>query len=80
MAQGPSITYKVTRVTPDTQFPPGEQPVQGKLVAFTTSTGYTGSVFAPDSVFADKNALVLMIEDQVRMVAVAQTITGSVQA
>lgn len=80
MAQPAAVTYQVTRVTPDTQFPPGEQPVTGKLVAFTTSAGYTGSVFVPDSVFADKNAIVRMVEDQVRLVAQAQSISGSVTA
>jgi hypothetical protein len=79
MAQGAPITYQVTRVTPDTQFPPGEQPVKGNLVAFTTSSGYSGSVFVPDSVFADKSAVVRMIEDQVRLVAAAQSISGTVQ-
>lgn len=80
MAQGPAVTYQVTRVTPDTQFPVGEQPVQGKLVAFTTSTGYAGSVFVPDSVFGDQNAVKGLIEGQVKLVAQAQAITGSVQA
>ncbi len=79
MAQGPSITYQVTRVTPDTEFPPGEQPVKGQLVAFTTSAGYNGNVFVPDSVFADKNAVARMVEDKVRLVAQAQSITGTVQ-
>lgn len=74
------VTYQVTRVTPDTQFPPGEQPVSGKLVAFKTSAGYSGSVFVPDSVFADRTAIARMVEDQVRLVVAAQSIAGSVQA
>lgn len=79
MAQGTPVTYQVTRITPDTQFPPGEQPVQGKLVAYSTSAGYNGSVFVPDSVFADRAAVARMVEDQVRLVAAAQSISGSVQ-
>lgn len=80
MTQPAAVTYRVTRVTPDTQFPPGEQPVTGKLVAFTTSAGYNGSVFVPDSVFADKQAITRMVEDEVRLVAVAQGISGTVTA
>lgn len=79
MAQGPPVTYQVTRVTPDTQFPVGEQPVKGQLVAFTTSTGYAGNVFVPDAVFADRAAVVQMIEAQVKLVAVAQAISGTIQ-
>lgn len=80
MTQPTAITYQVSRVTPDTQFPPGEQPVHGKLVAFSTSAGYTGSVFVPDSVFADHQAVRRMIEDQVLLVAKAQQISGTVTA
>jgi hypothetical protein len=79
MAQGTPITYQVTRVTPDTQFPPGEQPVAGQLVAFTTSAGYSGNVFVPDSVFSDKSAVTRMVEDKVRLVAQAQSISGTIQ-
>lgn len=79
MGQGPMITYTVSRVTPDTQFPPGEQPVKGQLVAYSTSTGYNGSVFVPDTIFADQSAVKRMIEAQVRLVAAAQAITGTVQ-
>lgn len=79
MAASAPVTYQVTRVTPDTQFPPGEQPVTGKLVAFSTSAGYSGSVFVPDAVFADRTAITRLVEDQVRLVAVAQSISGSVQ-
>ncbi len=78
MATGTPITYQVTRVTPDTQYPPGEQPVPGKSVAFSTSVGYTGTVFVPDSVFSDQAAVKRMIEDQVKLVAAAQSISGSI--
>lgn len=78
MATGEPISYQVTRVTPDTQFPAGEQPVTGKLVAFSTSIGYSGSVFVPDSVFADQAAMRRMIEDQVMLVARARSISGTV--
>lgn len=80
MAQGTPITYQVTRVNPDTQFPPGEQPVKGKQVSFTTSVGYTGQVFVPDSVFGDKAAVTKMIEAEVRLVAIASAISGQITA
>lgn len=79
MAQGPTVTYQVTRVTPSTEFPPGDQPVKGQLVAFTTSTDYSGSIFVPDTVFNDPGAMRRMIEDKVRQVTAAMMITGTIQ-
>ena len=79
MAQGPTITYQVTRVTPDTQFPAGDQPVKGQLVSFTTSSDYSGSIFVPDTVFNDPGAMRRMIEDKVRQVAAAMMIQGTIQ-
>jgi len=78
MAQPTQVTYQVTRVTADTQFPAGSTPVTGKSVAFSTSSGFSGSVFVPDSVFADKDAVTRLIEDQVRIIAQAQGIAGTV--
>lgn len=78
MAQGTPVTYQVTGVTPSTTFNGTSTPVPGKLVAYTTSSGYTGSVFVPDSVFADKAAITRMIEGEVRLVVAAQNITGSI--
>jgi hypothetical protein len=79
MATGTPVTYQVTRITPDTQFPPGAQPVTGKAVAFTTSVGYSGSVFVPDSVFADQAAVRQLIEAEVKLVAAATMLSGTVQ-
>lgn len=78
MPPSPGITYQVTRITPDTKFPPGESPVPGKSVAFSTSVGYTGTIFVPDSVFPDQNAVRRMIEAEVKLVAAATAITGSI--
>ena len=78
MAQGTPITYKVTGVTQDSQFTGQSTPVTGKRVAFETSSGYSGAVFVPDSVFQDKAAVVRMIEGEVRIVAAAQTISGQI--
>ena len=77
MAAPASITYKVTGVTPETRYTPTATPVPGKRVTFTTSTGYEGSVFAPDTVFGDLDAVRQLVEGEVRTVAAAQAITGS---
>lgn len=76
MATGTPITYKVTGVTQDSQFTGQSTPVTGKRVQFSTSTGYEGAVFVPDAVFADVSAVRGLIEDQVKLVAAAQAITG----
>lgn len=78
MAQGASITYQVTGVTPDSEFTTANTVVPGKRVAFSTSSGYSGSVFVPNSVFADQAAVRRLIEGEVRVVAAAQAITGSI--
>jgi hypothetical protein len=78
MAQGTPITYKVTGVTQDSQFTGQATPVTGKRVQFSTSSGYDGSVFVPDSVFPDVAAVQRMIEGEVKLVAAAQSIAGNV--
>lgn len=80
MAAGAPITYKVTGVTQDSQFTGQSTPVTGKRVSFSTSSGYDGSVFVPDGVFADKDAVRRMIEGEVRIVAAAQAITGQLSS
>lgn len=76
MAQGQPVTYTVKAVTPDSQFTGLNTPVAGKRVTFSTSTGYEGSVFVPDSVFSDRNAVQAMIAEEVRRVAAIQSLTG----
>jgi hypothetical protein len=78
MAQGTPITYKVTGVTQDSQFTGQSTPVTGKRVAFSTSSGYDGAVFVPDSIFSDVAAVQKLIEGEVRLVYAAQNITGNV--
>lgn len=78
MAQGVTITYRVTAVAPDTQFGAQNSIVSGKRVTFETSTGYVGSVFVPNGVFSDQTAVKGMIEGEVRLVAAAQSLSGSV--
>lgn len=78
MATGGPISYMVTGVTPDTQFTGAATPVAGKRVAFSTTTGYEGAVFVPDGVFGDLTAVQSMIEGEVKKVAAAQGIAGTV--
>lgn len=78
MAQGTPITYTVTGVTQDSQFTGQSTPVTGKRVQFSTSAGYEGAVFVPDSVFSDATAVRRMIESEVKLVAAAQSITGTI--
>lgn len=78
MASGEQISYEVTSVAPDTQFTAGNQTVPGKRVSYSTSSGYTGWVFVPDSVFADTAAVQRMIHAEVMIVYRAQQITGSI--
>jgi len=78
MAQGESITYRVTAISPDTQFGNQNAVVTGKRVSFETSTGYNGSVFVPDGVFSDRAAVARLIEGEVRIVAAAQSIAGQI--
>jgi hypothetical protein len=80
MATGTPVTYKVTTVTTNTQFTGAATPVTGKTVSFETSIGYIGTVFVPDGVFSDQAAVRALIEDQVKLVAAAQMIAGSVSS
>ena len=77
MAAPAPITYKVTGVTPETQYTPTATPIPGKRVTYATSTGYDGSVFVPDTVFSDVAAVRQLIEGEITQVAAAQAITGT---
>lgn len=78
MAGQTPISYTVSSVTPDTQYGPGATPIPGKQVAFTTSIGYTGSIFVADSIFGDTGAWRAIIESEVLKVAAAQQVTGTI--
>lgn len=78
MAAGAPVTYQVTTVTPETQYTPTATPVPGKQVGYTTSSGYAGSVFVPDTVFGDTSAVQQLIEAEVAQVVAAQAIAGTV--
>jgi hypothetical protein len=72
------ISYNVTNVTPETSYGPGATPINGKRVAFSTSVGYDGSIFVPDSIFGDTRAWRAIIEAEVLKVAAAQAVTGTI--
>lgn len=78
MAQGTPVGYEVTGVTQETKYAINGTPIPGKNVAFTTTTGYAGTLFIPDSVFGDTNALRQAIEGEVRSVGAAMSIKGNV--
>lgn len=78
MANTNPVTWEVTAVAQDTQYSPTAAPIAGKRVSFTTSTGYAGTVFIPDSVFGDLDAVRQVIDGEVAKVAAAQVITGTV--
>jgi hypothetical protein len=78
MASGTPVTYTVTGITQETQFTAASNPIAGKRVTYQTSTGYEGTVFVPDSVFGDAGAVRQIIEGEVRKVAVAQSLSGTV--
>jgi len=78
MSNGNPVTYTVTGVTPDTHFSPTSTPIPGKQVAYSTSTGYEGSVFIPDTIFTDPAAVRLAVEGEVKAVAAVQGLAGTV--
>lgn len=78
MSSGNPVTWKVTAVAPETQYNSSATPIPGKRVSFTTSIGYDGSVFIPDTVFSDVNTWRQIIEAEVMKVAAAQSVAGTV--
>jgi len=78
MATGAPVTYQVTGVTADTQYNIANTPITGKQVTFEVSNGYLGRIFVPDTVFSDTAAVKAMIEGEVRVVAAAQALNGTV--
>lgn len=72
------VTYEVTNVTQETKFGPGGTPNPGKNVTFKVSNGYTGTVFIPDTVFADTVAMSRIIAGEAAAVANAMLLRGTV--
>lgn len=78
MAQGSPVGYEVTGVTQETRYGLNGTPIPGKNVAFKTTAGYEGTLFIPDSVFGDATAMRQALEGEVKAVAAALMITGTV--
>jgi hypothetical protein len=72
------VDYQVTALSPKIEYGSQGQPVAGKQVTFTTSTGYEGTVFVPDSVLANVDRVRAIVEDEVRTVVAAQQIAGTI--
>lgn len=79
MAQGAPVTWEVTDVTQETKYGLNGTPIPGKNVTFKTSTGYQGTLFIPDSVFADVTAMRQAVDGEVRAVTAAQGLSGRVE-
>lgn len=78
MTPGSPVTYEVTGVTQETKYALNGTPVPGKNVAFTTSSGYQGSLFIADSVFSDTTAMRQAIEGEVKAVSAAMVVKGTI--
>lgn len=78
MATGTPVDYTVSAVVADTQYSTQGKPVPGKKVTYSTSVGYDGTLFIPDADFADAAAVRLRIEAEVRAVAAAMGLAGTV--
>lgn len=74
------ITWQVTNQEPAQEFPTNGNPVTGKRITFTTSTGYSGTVFVPDPVYAQPDQVKEIIANEVRRVVAIHTLTGTVSA
>ena len=75
---GMQITWKVTSTSPTQEFGPNGSPIQGHTVNFTTSTGYEGSVFVPDDVWADASKVKDVIRARAIQAATIKNLEGTV--
>lgn len=78
MASGAPVDYRITSVTPETKYTATATPIPGKVVAYSTSTGYEGSAFVPDTAFGNLVTVRQIIEAEVRQVAAVQALTGTI--
>lgn len=76
---GDPVTWSVTKVVPDTQFGPSGEVIPGKQVTFTTSSGYQGTAFIPNTQFGNQQFIRDVIESEVKAVLSAQSMTGTIQ-
>lgn len=78
MATGTPVTYEVTDITQETKYGLNGTPIPGKNVSFKASSGYEGTLFIADSIFSDTAAMRQAIEGEVKAVASAMAIKGTV--
>lgn len=70
-------TWQVTGQTQETQFDTLGNAIPGKQVTFTVQpSGYVGSVFIPDSVYANVDAVRERIQAEASMVSAIHGMTG----
>ena len=79
MATGTPVTYKITAIVADTQYNSQNAPVTGRKVTYEVSNGYTDSVFISNADFGDMTMVKRRVEAEVRAVAAAYGLTGTVQ-
>lgn len=77
MAGKPLPTWKVTSLSPRTDFQPGTGPVEGYRVNYETSTGIQGFVFVPSSGITDNQAIAAAIQTDVEHLHAIHTLTSS---
>lgn len=75
---GQQITWNVVSQSPTQKFDSNGNPIDGKTVTFKTSTGYEGSLFVPDPVYAQPDQVKEMILGEVKRVAAIHALSGSV--
>lgn len=71
-------TWTVTSQSPAQQPDAMGNLISGRNIQYQTNTGYTGSVFVPDSVYADVNAVQALLQADVQQVAAVSALGGSV--
>ena len=74
-----TVTWIAGIPTPAQHFDDRGNGIDGKTVPFETSTGYSGSIWVSDAVFANPNQVKQMIGDEVSRVVAIPGLSGSVQ-
>lgn len=70
-------TWQVTGQTPEQQFDASGNTTTGKLISFSVSPqGYQGTVFVPDSVYANVDDVRTLIQAEVDRVVAVHALTG----
>lgn len=68
--------WKVTNVTPHTEFVQGVGPVNGALVAFETTSGLIGTVFVAQAQTGDTQAVAAAIQRKVNELDAIHKLSG----